>query len=110
MVQDANNYYIGLSIVLVIGLVLIIVAFLGCCGAFKESQCLLVTFFCFLLVVVTAEIAAGAWAFTNKDKLTDIVRDTVKHTVQEEYSVYATRTAAFDGVQKMVSGLVFPYD
>lgn len=54
------------------------------------------------MVVVVAEIAAGAWAFHNKDKLSDIVRTTVKHTVQEEYSVYPTRTAAFDGVQKMV--------
>lgn len=43
VVQDSNNYYIGLSILLVIGLILVIVAFLGCCGAFKESQCLLVT-------------------------------------------------------------------
>lgn len=43
VVQFANNYYIGLSILLVVGLVLVIVAFLGCCGAFKESQCLLVT-------------------------------------------------------------------
>ncbi|XP_063704072.1 CD9 antigen [Culicoides brevitarsis] len=102
VVQDTNNYYIGLSILLVIGLILVIVAFLGCCGAFKESQCLLVTFFIFLLVVVVSEIAAGAWAFHNKDKLSDVIRSTVKHTVQEEYSVYSTRTVAFDGVQKML--------
>lgn len=59
-------------------------------------------FFIFLLVVVVSEIAAGAWAFHNKDKLSDVIRQTVKHTVQEEYSVYPTRTVAFDGVQKMV--------
>lgn len=105
--QDPNNYYIGLSIVLVVGIVLIIVAFLGCCGAFKESQCLLITFFCFLLIVVTAQIAAGAWAYTNKDKLNDVFRQTVKYTVQEEYSVLPTRTVTFDGVQQFVSLTLF---
>lgn len=103
--NDLNNYYIGLAVILVIGLILVIVALIGCCGAFKESQCLLVTFFIFLLIVVVSEIAAGAWAFTNKDKLSDYTRATMKHTVQEEYNVdkHPTRVAAFDGIQKLVS-------
>lgn len=43
MTQDESNYYIGLYIFLAIGALMLIVAFLGCCGAFKESQCLLVS-------------------------------------------------------------------
>lgn len=43
MAQDQNNYFIALYIFLAVGAVLVIVAFLGCCGAFKESQCMLVS-------------------------------------------------------------------
>lgn len=43
MTQEDNHYYIALYIFLAVGALMLIVAFLGCCGAFKESQCLLVS-------------------------------------------------------------------
>jgi len=43
MTQTENHYYIGLYMFLSIGALMVIVAFLGCCGAFKESQCMLVS-------------------------------------------------------------------
>lgn len=91
---------------------MLIVAFLGCCGAFKESQCLLVSFFCCLLVIIVAEIAAGAWAFHNSDKLDDMVRASVKHTVENEYDVITSRTLAFDTFQRQMKccGANGPYD
>lgn len=52
MTQDEAHYYYGLYLFLGVGLFTIIVAFLGCSGAFKESQCMLVTvstFFNFFL-------------------------------------------------------------
>lgn len=54
---------------------------------------------------MVAQIAAGAWAFHNKDKLDDIVRASVKYSVQEEYgqSSMSSRTVTFDTLQKNVS-------
>lgn len=43
MTQDEAHYYYGLYLFLGVGLFTIIVAFVGCSGAFKESQCMLVT-------------------------------------------------------------------
>uniref|UniRef100_A0A6B2EID3 Tetraspanin n=1 Tax=Phlebotomus kandelakii TaxID=1109342 RepID=A0A6B2EID3_9DIPT len=100
MTQDENHYYIGLYIFLAIGALMLIVAFLGCCGAFKESQCMLVSFFCCLLVILVAEVAAGVWAFQNKQELSKMVQASVKHTVKEEYGVINSRTIAFDAIQK----------
>lgn len=77
-----------------------IVAFLGCCGAFKESQCMLVTFFSLLLIVLVAEVAAGSWAYYNRDRLDQMIHVHVDHTVKEEYSVVSSRTVAFDAVQR----------
>jgi Tetraspanin family len=43
MTQEEKHYYIALYIFLAVGALLLLVAFLGCCGAFKESQCMLVS-------------------------------------------------------------------
>lgn len=42
MAQDESSYYIGIYLFLAVGLLMFIVGFLGCCGAIKESQCMLV--------------------------------------------------------------------
>lgn len=62
-------------------------------------------FFCITLIVMVAQIAAGAWTFHNKDKLDDIVRSSVKYSVQEEYgqSSMSTQTVTFDTIQKNVN-------
>uniref|UniRef100_A0A8D8NCT0 CD9 antigen n=2 Tax=Culex pipiens TaxID=7175 RepID=A0A8D8NCT0_CULPI len=43
MTQNESNYFIGLYILLVVGGLMLTVAFLGCCGAFKESRCMLLS-------------------------------------------------------------------
>lgn len=100
MAQNERNYFIGLYMCLFIGGVMLIVPFLGCCGAFKESQCMLSSFFSCLLVVIVAELAVGAWAYHNSEKLNTFVRSAVKEAVQDEYSVVATRTTTLDSIQK----------
>lgn len=71
---------------------------------------ILLQFFCVILIVMVAQIAAGAWAFHNKDKLDDIVRAAVKSSVQEEYgqSTMSSRTVTFDTLQKNVSTWTYP--
>uniref|UniRef100_A0A8C9L1X1 Tetraspanin n=1 Tax=Pavo cristatus TaxID=9049 RepID=A0A8C9L1X1_PAVCR len=44
---------------IVIGSVLVVIGFLGCCGAQKESKCLLMMFFSVVLIIFIAEIAAA---------------------------------------------------
>jgi CD81 antigen len=101
--QEQNNYHYGIYILLAVGALLVVVSFFGCCGAFKESQCMLVSFFCCLLVVLTAEVAAGVWATYNSAKLETLARSTIKYTVSNEYGTIPSRTLAFDSFQKMVS-------
>lgn len=82
LTQEQHNYYAGLYIILVAGALLLIVAFLGCCGAFRESQCMLVGFFSCLLVVVVTQIAAGAWLYTNRDRIEPLVKTSFMSTVK----------------------------
>lgn len=43
MTQEENHFYIGLYIFLVVGVLMLIIAVLGCCGSLKESQCMLIS-------------------------------------------------------------------
>lgn len=53
-----------------------------------------------MLIVLTAEIAAGVWAYQNSDKLEAFVKSNFKHTIQNEYNVIETRTEIVDLIQE----------
>lgn len=43
LAEKGDKYYIGLLVFVGIATLILVIAFLGCCGALRESQCLLVT-------------------------------------------------------------------
>ncbi|XP_040918834.1 tetraspanin 35 [Toxotes jaculatrix] len=46
-------------LLIAIGALLVIIGFLGCCGAVKESKCMLLLFFIIVLLVFIAEVAGA---------------------------------------------------
>ncbi|XP_073505414.1 CD9 antigen [Phyllobates terribilis] len=68
---SASSFYTGVYILIGAGALMMLVGFLGCCGAIQESECMLGLFFAFLLVIFAIEIAAGIWGFANKDKVVE---------------------------------------
>ena len=99
LVQEQHNFYDGLYILLCAGVIMLIVTFLGCCGAFRESQCMLVAFFSCLLVVIVAQIAAGAWLYSNSYRLEELVKSSVINTVKNKYGDDTSYTEAMDTFQ-----------
>lgn len=57
-------------------------------------------FFCCMLIVLTAEIAAGVWSYQNSDKLEAFVKSNFKHTISNEYKVVESRTEIVDAIQE----------
>ncbi|KAI5699356.1 hypothetical protein M8J75_001588 [Diaphorina citri] len=100
MAQDESNYYAGVYLLLSVGLLLFIVGFLGCCGAYRESRNTLTLFFCFLLIVLVAQISAVVWGYANLDQLESLIRSNVASTVRHEYGVISSRTFTFDSIQE----------
>ncbi|XP_077372255.1 tetraspanin-18B-like [Festucalex cinctus] len=72
--------------VLGIGSLLFLLGFVGCCGALRENRCLLFFFFMLIFVVFIAELAAGVWAYTQRQKF--FVEDLQKE-MREKYQGYA---------------------
>ncbi|CAG0925690.1 unnamed protein product, partial [Notodromas monacha] len=65
---------------------MLVVGFLGCCGALKESQCMLCSFFVFLLIIFVAEVTVLVLAMQNEDQLSKLFKDSMKTLVQTEYT------------------------
>ncbi|XP_028664001.1 CD9 antigen-like isoform X1 [Erpetoichthys calabaricus] len=92
---DTNSsFYTGVYILIGAGAIMMVVGFLGCCGAIQESSCMLGLFFFFLLLIFALEIAAGIWGLANKEK---VVTD-IENFYKETYKNYlATKQEALKG-------------
>ncbi|XP_041977749.1 CD63 antigen-like [Aricia agestis] len=72
---DENFYTSAPMILIIVGLIVFIVAFFGCCGAVKENHCMIVTFSVFLLLIFVAELAVGIAGYVkHKDLETSIIK------------------------------------
>ncbi|XP_065121824.1 CD9 molecule b isoform X1 [Paramisgurnus dabryanus] len=72
--DSPSVFFTGVYILIVAGAVMMVVGFLGCCGAIRESSCMLGLFFVFLLIIFAAEVAAGIWGLSNQDKIVNEVQ------------------------------------
>ncbi|XP_069617819.1 tetraspanin-2-like [Ranitomeya imitator] len=67
--KDVYTFFlVGLYVLIGAGALMMIIGFFGCCGAARESQCLLGAFFVCLLVIFAAEVTAGVIAFLGKQE------------------------------------------
>ncbi|CAL1606266.1 unnamed protein product [Knipowitschia caucasica] len=78
-----DTFFIGVYILIGAGGLVMLVGFFGCCGAVRESQCLLGSFFACLLIIFGAEVAAGVFGFLNKDKIIEDVQSYYTSTYNE---------------------------
>lgn len=81
---------IGAYVIIGVGAFIALVGFLGCCGAMKESQCMLVTFFILLLLVFCALLAVGIWAVIMRNNIDDVIGDYLEELMKK----YNTNDAA----------------
>jgi len=61
-------------LLIAVGAVIFVTGFLGCCGAIKESKCLLNTFFFLVLIMFCVELAGIILAYINNNKLGEVVK------------------------------------
>lgn len=60
-----------------------------------------------LLIILVAEIAAGAWAFTHEERLDALIEERLISTVRQEYLEGTAASKTFDILQEGVS-VFFP--
>ncbi|EEB14734.1 tetraspanin-8, putative [Pediculus humanus corporis] len=72
LVQDASLRAPQIFII-VVGVVIFFIASLGCCGAVRESRCMLITFAVLLLAIFIVQLGVGIYALTHKEQFTTAV-------------------------------------
>lgn len=85
-------------LLVVIGAVIFIIAFFGCCGAIKRSSCMIGTFFFLLIVVFLLEIAVGVAAYLKYGELDEILEKGFSSTL-EKYDTSLDSRHAWDLIQ-----------
>ncbi|ESO99431.1 hypothetical protein LOTGIDRAFT_231077 [Lottia gigantea] len=97
--------YSTLSLVLIIaGGVVIVLSFLGCCGALKEVKCMLVTFFILLLLMFTGLVIGGTLVYAFKDQIGEYTINELYKSLNTSYGLegQTSVTEAWDSMQKML--------
>jgi len=107
IVADSNSFadivssdpmiFGAVYLLIAVGGVIFVTGFLGCCGAMRESKCLLNTFFLVVLILFVVELAAIILAFVNESKLEEVVLKSME--------AYGSNEVIKDGWDTLQSGM-----
>ncbi|XP_004620145.2 leukocyte surface antigen CD53 [Sorex araneus] len=86
------------NVLIIVGSIIMVVAFLGCMGSIKENKCLLMSFFVLLLIILLAEVTLAILLFLYEQKLNRYVAEGLADSMNRYQSDNSTR-AAWDSIQ-----------
>ncbi|XP_022605191.1 tetraspanin-8 [Seriola dumerili] len=72
--QITNESLPGIDLMIAIGVIIMVLGFLGCCGAIRENRCMLLLFFITLLLIFILLLAAGILGAVGEKKVKDWVK------------------------------------
>jgi len=87
---------------IIIGAIIFTIAFFGCCGAIRESHCMIVTFAVLLLTILVIQVAVGIFAFI---KLKDMGTPTIREPYTKTFASYYNKTEDKDLIDAVQSNL-----
>uniref|UniRef100_A0A8C7MM70 Tetraspanin n=1 Tax=Oncorhynchus kisutch TaxID=8019 RepID=A0A8C7MM70_ONCKI len=97
--QLANVAYLLMGV----GGVLLIMGFLGCCGAMKESRCMLMLFFIIILIIFIAEVAGCVVVLVFQPLAKEVLEDLsekVVDSIQRDYGKDESLTSLWNGTME----------
>lgn len=83
--SEESKYITAGNLVLAVGVIILVVAFLGCCGACMENQCMLLGFFILLSIILILELAAGIYGFVKRDDIENNLSRDFKNAIKNKY-------------------------
>ncbi|GAB6019676.1 hypothetical protein CHUAL_001232 [Chamberlinius hualienensis] len=82
-----TNLFTVCVLMIVVGVLVTIIGFFGCCGAIRESKCMLYTYAGLLCLIFVMEFAGGIAAFVYKDDITDQTTTNLNSTMYDYQDV-----------------------
>ncbi|XP_002736864.1 CD63 antigen-like [Saccoglossus kowalevskii] len=96
-----GGLFAGLPIYLIIiGCIISVVGFLGCCGAIKENYCMITTFAVILIIILILEIAAVIAGYILQDEIYDAVNEGLTDSMDDYVDENPAAVEAYDNLQE----------
>ncbi|NWW12564.1 TSN8 protein, partial [Oreocharis arfaki] len=73
--------FAGVNLLIAVGAIIMVLGFLGCCGAIKESRCMLMLFFIGLLLIVILQITGGVLGAVYRSQVESALNNTLRTSV-----------------------------
>lgn len=87
----------ALPIILIsLGSIVVFIAFLGCCGAIRESVCMMMTYSLFLLIMLILQLVMIVFLWLNKDNY----KAAMGNIIDEMWTNQSHQPGIFDAIQK----------
>ncbi|KAK0174718.1 hypothetical protein PV327_010455 [Microctonus hyperodae] len=77
------SYFSPATILIVVGGLVFVIAFFGCCGALKESTCMVLVFAVSLSIVLILEIAAAITAYALQDSIKGLLAKQINASMHQ---------------------------
>ncbi|XP_075061444.1 tetraspanin-8 [Mixophyes fleayi] len=68
----------AIDLLIAVGAIIMVLGFFGCCGAIKESRCLLILFFIGLLLILLLQVTAGILGVVFKPKIEENIKTSLE--------------------------------
>ncbi|XP_059384143.1 CD63 antigen-like [Carassius carassius] len=85
-------------VIIIVGVIIFFIAFFGCCGAWKENQCMVTMFAVILSLIVIVEIGAAIAGYVLRGNLTELLNKGFDSMIAG-YNETENREA-MDGIQR----------
>ncbi|XP_067420032.1 tetraspanin-8 isoform X2 [Emydura macquarii macquarii] len=72
-----SSLFAAVDLMIAVGSIIMVLGFLGCCGAMKESQCMLLLFFIGLLLILLLQVVAGILGAVYKSQIETAINKTL---------------------------------
>ncbi|KAK5849406.1 hypothetical protein PBY51_009051 [Eleginops maclovinus] len=73
--EITNESLPGIDLMIAIGVIILVLGFLGCCGAIRENRCMLLLFFISLLIIFILLLAAGILGAVEEKKVKNWMKE-----------------------------------
>ncbi|XP_053202010.1 CD63 antigen-like [Panonychus citri] len=101
-ILDVDNRH--LIVMIAASILLLIISFLGCWGALRENNCMLISYGILLLIIIAIEVAVGTLAFLYSNKVEEMAYKGMRKYIDEYQwdSDNSTTNKIIDDLQKNV--------
>uniref|UniRef100_A0A915CSB8 Tetraspanin n=1 Tax=Ditylenchus dipsaci TaxID=166011 RepID=A0A915CSB8_9BILA len=80
-----RNFNLSSNLLILAGAFMSLIGFLGCCGAWRMHQCMLVGFFLVLTIVFCLEVTCAMVAYVHQDSIRKYVDNSMHEIVRTKY-------------------------